>query len=125
MSEHDERSAGIEAILARVEKRVVAQVARDNALLGPLDESEIKARVKAMPSGIRGPRVFALAGLPSLRRTWADQDRIGIGEAYARMILRSIACFLGSEDFSELVGIGRGFGESEAMLACVLEVTDR
>ena len=125
MSEHDERSAEIEAILDRVEKRVVAQVARDNDLLGPLDESEIKARVKAMPSGIRGPMVFALAGLPSLRRNWADQDRTGIDEAYARMILRSIACFLGSEDFSELVGIGRVFGESEAMLACVLGIADR
>ena len=125
MSEHDERSAEIEAILDRVEKRVVAQVARDNDLLGPLDESEIKARVKAMPSGIRGTMVFALAGLPSLRRNWADQDRTGIGEAYARMILRSIACFLGSEDFSELVGIGRVFGESEAMLACVLGIADR
>ena len=124
MNEHDERSAEVETILDRVEKRVVAQVARDNDLLGPLDESEIKARVKAMPSGIRGPMVFALAGLPSLR-TWADQDRTGIGEAYARMILRSIACFLGSEDFSELVGIGRVFGESEAMLSCVLGVADR
>ena len=125
MNEHDERSAEVETILDRVEKRVVAQVARDNDLLGPLDESDIKARVKAMPSGIRGPMVFALAGLPSLRRTWADQDRTGIGEAYARMILRSIACFLGSEDFSELVGIGRVFGESEAMLSCVLGVADR
>ena len=125
MNEHDERSTEVEAILDRVEKRVVAQVARDNDLLGPLDEAEIKARVKAMPSGIRGPMVFALAGLPSLRRVWADHDRTGIGEAYARMILRSIACFLGSEDLSELVGIGRVFGESEAMLACVLEASDR
>ena len=68
MNEHEERSAEVEAILDRVEQRVVAQVARDNDLLGPLDEAEIKARVKAMPSGIRGPMVFALAGLPSLRR---------------------------------------------------------
>ena len=125
MNEHEERSAEVEAILDRVEQRVVAQVARDNDLLGPLDEAEIKARVKAMPSGIRGPMVFALAGLPSLRRVWDDHDRTGIGEAYARMILRSIACFLGSEDLSELVGIGRVFGESEAMLACVLEAADR
>lgn len=125
MNEHDQRSSEVEAILDRVEQRVVAQVARDNDLLGPIDEDEIKARVKAMPTGIRGPMVFALAGLPSLRRVWDDHGRTGIGEAYARMILRSIACFLGSEDLSELVGIGRVFGESEAMLACVLEASDR
>ncbi|MAD19069.1 MAG: hypothetical protein CMJ52_02465 [Planctomycetaceae bacterium] len=125
MNERAGRSDEVEAILDRVERRVVAQVARDNDLLGPLDEDEVKARVKAMPSGIRGPMVFALAGLPSLRRAWAEQDRTAVGEAYARMILRSIACFLGSEDFSELVGIGRVFGESEAMLACVLEVAER
>ena len=43
MSEHDLRSSEVEAILDRVEQRVVAQVARDNDLLGPIDEVEIKA----------------------------------------------------------------------------------
>jgi hypothetical protein len=42
---------------------------------------------------------------------------MGIGEAYAQMVLRSIACCLSTEDLGELVGIGRVLGESEALLA--------
>jgi len=109
-------------ILERAEKRAIAQVARDVELLGPLDEHEVKERVKRLPTGVRGPFVFALAALPSLRRAWAEQDRLSLGEAYAQMILRSMACFVGSEDFNEITGIGRVFGESEALLALVLEV---
>ena len=109
-------------ILERAEKRAIAQVARDVELLGPLDEHEVKERVKRLPTGVRGPFVFALAALPSLRRAWAEQDRLSLGEAYAQMILRSMACFVGSGDFNEITGIGRVFGESEALLALVLEV---
>ena len=109
-------------ILERAEKRAIAQVARDVELLGPLDEHEVKERVNRLPTGVRGPFVFALAALPSLRRAWAEQDRLSLGEAYAQMILRSMACFVGSEDFNEITGIGRVFGESEALLALVLEV---
>lgn len=109
-------------ILERAEKRAIAQVARDVELLGPLDEHEVKERVKRLPTGVRGPFVFALAALPSLRRAWAEQDRLSLGEAYAQMILRSMACFVSSEDFNEITGIGRVFGESEALLALVLEV---
>ncbi len=112
----------VSEILDRAEKRAVAQVARDVELLGPLDETEVKERVKKLPTGIRGPFVFALAGLPSLRRAWAEQERMGLGEAYAQMILRSMACYLGSEDYNEITGIGRVFGESEALLALVLDV---
>lgn len=109
-------------ILDRAEKRAIAQVARDVDLLGPINESEVKERVKRMPTGIRGPFIFALAGLPSLRRAWAEQDRMSLGEAYAQMILRSMACYLGSEDYNEITGIGRVFGESEALLALVIGV---
>lgn len=112
----------ISEILDRAEKRAVAQVARDVELLGPLDESEVKERIKRLPTGIRGPFIFAFAGLPSLRRAWAEQERMGLGEAYAQMILRSMACYLGSEDYNEITGIGRVFGESEALLALVLGV---
>ena len=37
------------------------------------------------------------------------------------MVLRSMACFIGSEDFNEITGIGRVFGESEALLTLVLD----
>ena len=94
---------------------------RDVDLLGPLDEAGIKEGIKQLPTGVRGPFVFALAGLPSLRRAWAEQDRLSLGEAYAQMVLRSMACFLGSEDFNEITGIGRVFGESEALLTLVLD----
>ena len=122
MSEPAPSTPDVTAILERAEKRAIAQVARDVELLGPLDEAEIKERVKRLPTGVRGPFVFALAGLPSLRRVWAEQDRLSLGEAYAQMVLRSMACFLGSEDFNEITGIGRVFGESEALLALVLDV---
>ena len=122
MSDQTPSSPEVEAILERAEKRAIAQVARDVELLGPLDEVGIKEGVKRLPTGVRGPFVFALAGLPSLRRAWAEQDRLSLGEAYAQMILRSMACFLGSEDFNEITGIGRVFGESEAMLALVLDL---
>ncbi len=121
MSEPAPSTPDVTAILERAEKRAIAQVARDVELLGPLDEAEIKERVKRLPTGVRGPFVFALAGLPSLRRVWAEQDRLSLGEAYAQMVLRSMACFLGSEDFNEITGIGRVFGESEALLTLVLE----
>ena len=117
-----ESDATVDAILERAEKRAIAQVARDLDLLGPMNEQEVKERVKRLPTGIRGPFVFALAGLPSLRRAWADQDRLSLGEAYAQMILRSMACYLASEDYNEITGIGRVFGESEALLALVLEI---
>lgn len=117
-----ESDATVDAILERAEKRAIAQVARDLELLGPMNEQDVKERVKRLPTGIRGPFVFALAGLPSLRRAWADQDRLSLGEAYAQMILRSMACYLASEDYNEITGIGRVFGESEALLALVLEI---
>ena len=121
MSEPAPPSPDIVDILERAEKRAIAQVARDVDLLGPLDEAGIKEGIKQLPTGVRGPFVFALAGLPSLRRAWAEQDRLSLGEAYAQMVLRSMACFLGSEDFNEITGIGRVFGESEALLTLVLD----
>ena len=45
---------------------------------------------------------------------------MALGEGFAQMVLRSMACYLGSEDFNELVGIGRVYGESEVLLAGVL-----
>ncbi len=110
----------IAEILDRAEKRVLGQVARDLELMGPLNESDIISRVKKMPTGIRGPFVFAIAGIPTLRKKWADQDRTAVGEGFSQMILRSIACYLGSEDYSEFVGIGRVYGESESLLITVL-----
>lgn len=121
MSESNPESQAVVDILERAEKRAIAQVVRDLELLGPLDAHDIKERVKKLPTGVRGPFVFALAGLPSLRKAWADQDRLSLGEAYVQMVLRSMACFLGSEDFNEITGIGRVFGESEALLTLVLE----
>ena len=121
MSESSPSSPEVMEILERAEKRAIAQVARDVELLGPLDEARVKEGVKRLPTGVRGPFIFALAGLPSLRRAWAEQDRLSLGEAYAQMVLRSMACFLGSEDFNEITGIGRVFGESETLLALVLE----
>ena len=112
----------ISDLLDQVEKRVLRQVAKDLELMGPLNESDIIAHVKKMPTGIRGPFVFAIAGMPALRKKWSDQDRMALGEGFSQMILRSIACYLGSEDYSEFVGIGRVYGESEALLTYVLGI---
>ncbi|MAD78870.1 MAG: hypothetical protein CMJ51_05810 [Planctomycetaceae bacterium] len=120
MSDQDQTTVNVSDILDRMEKRVLAQVARDLELLGPIDEIEIKERIKKLPTGLRGPFVFAFAGLPRLRQNWIEQDRMALGEGFAQMVLRSMACYLGSEDFNELVGIGRVFGESEVLLAGVL-----
>ena len=120
MSDSASESSNISVILERAEMRAIERVARDIELMGPMNESEVKEGVKRLPTGVRGPFVFALAGLPSLRRTWAEHDRLSLGEAYAQMILRSMACFVGSEDFNEITGIGRVFGESEALLELVI-----
>ena len=109
----------IEAILDAAEKRVVDQVRLDIELMGQLDEAELKVRVKAAPAAVRGTLAFSLAGIAGLRRSWADAGRMGIGEAYAQMVLHSIACCLSTEDLGELVGIGRVLGESEALLGIV------
>ena len=124
MSDSETPDTNVADILDRAEARVIAQVARDVELMGPLDEHEVREKVKAMPTGIRAPLLFAVAGLPAIRRTWADQDRTSLGEGFAQMILRSVACFMGTEDFSELVGIGRVYGESDALLTYVLGVAD-
>lgn len=124
MSDTESPEPNVSDILDRAEARVIAQVARDIELMGPLDEKEVRERVKAMPTGIRGPLLFAVAGLPAIRRTWAERDRTSLGEGFAQMILRSVACFMGTEDFSELVGIGRVYGESDALLTYVLGVTE-
>ena len=120
MSDQNQNTVNVSDILDRMEKRVLAQVARDLELLGPIDEHDVKERIKKLPTGLRGPFVFAFAGLPRLRQNWIEQDRMALGEGFAQMILRSMACYLGSEDFNELVGIGRVFGESEVLLAGVL-----
>ncbi|MAC19747.1 MAG: hypothetical protein CMJ23_08785 [Phycisphaerae bacterium] len=120
MSDQNQTTVNVSDILDRMEKRVLAQVARDLELLGPIDENEVKERIKKLPTGLRGPFVFAFAGLPRLRQNWIEQDRMALGEGFAQMVLRSMACYLGSEDFNELVGIGRVFGESEVLLAGVL-----
>lgn len=117
MHDDDLTGADIDAILDAAEKRIVEQVHRDVELMGPLHESEIKQRVKEAPAAVRGTLAFAMAGLSGLRRSWSDAGRLGLGEAYAQAALRSIACFLSTEDFGELVGIGRVMGESEALLA--------
>lgn len=124
MNDQNPTTVDVADILDRVEKRVLAQVARDVELLGPIDEHDVKERIKKLPTGLRGPFVFAFAALPRLRKNWADQDRMALGEGFAQMILRSMACYLGSEDFNELVGIGRVFGESEILLAGVLGLED-
>ena len=124
MNDQNPTTVDVADILDRVEKRVLAQVARDVELLGPIDEHDVKERIKKLPTGLRGPFVFAFAALPRLRKNWADQDRMALGEGFAQMILRSMACYLGSEDFNELVGIGRIFGESEILLAGVLDLED-
>ena len=117
MPDHDPDA--IATILDAAEKRVVEQVHRDIELMGRLDEAEIKSRVKSAPAAIRGTLAFSLAGISGIRRSWADAGRTGIGEAYAQMILRSIACCLSTEDLGELVGIGRVLGESEALLLVI------
>ena len=122
MSDPSPESSDLSVILERAEKRAIQRVARDIELMGPMNEAEVKEGVKRLPTGVRGPFVFALAALPSLRRTWAEHDRLSLGEAYAQMILRSMACFVGSEDFNEITGIGRVFGESEALLELVLAI---
>ncbi|MDA0295923.1 MAG: hypothetical protein O3A19_02520 [Planctomycetota bacterium] len=114
----------MQEVLDKAEQRAVELVRCDLELLGPLDEKELKEQVKAVTSTARGTLIFALAGAQSTRNTWALQGRPALGEAYSQRILRSVACFLGSEDPSELVGLGRAMGESEALLTLVVGETD-
>ncbi|MDG2022243.1 MAG: hypothetical protein P8J59_09875 [Phycisphaerales bacterium] len=111
-------------ILDKAEARAVALVERDAELLGPIDEKALKEQVKAVNTTARATLIFALAGAQSTRNAWALQDRAALGAAYSQLVLRSVACFLESNDPSELVGLGRTMGESEAMLTLVLGETD-
>jgi hypothetical protein len=114
----------MQEVLDKAEQRAVALVQRDFELLGPIDEKGLKEQVKAVTTGARGTLIFALAGAQSTRNAWAAKDRIALGEAYSQLVLRSVACFLGSEDPSELVGMGRTMGESDALLTFVVGEAD-
>jgi hypothetical protein len=116
--------AEMQEILDQAEQRAVDLARRDVELLGLIDEKALKEQVKEVIGGARLTLIFALAGAQSTRNAWAAQDRLALGEAYAQLILRSVACFLGSEDPAELVGIGRSMGESDALLTLVVGKTD-
>ena len=122
MSTEAPKDEFVTEILERAEKNALRQVARDQELIGPIDEAEITQRVKDAPSEFRGTLVFSLVGAKSVRKAWEGQGRLALGEAYAQMILRSIACYMSSKDLAELVGVGRAFGESEALMKLVLGV---
>ena len=112
----------MQEILDQAEQRAVELARRDVELLGLIDEKALKEQVKEVVGGARLTLIFALA--QSTRNAWAAQDRLALGEAYAQLILRSVACFLESDDPAELVGIGRTMGESDALLTLVVGKTD-
>ena len=122
MSTETPKDEFITEILERAEKNALEQVARDQELIGSIDEAAMTQQVKDAPSEFRGTLVFSLVGAKSVRKAWEGQGRLALGEAYAQMILRSIACYMGSKDLAELVGVGRAFGESEALMKLVLGV---
>ena len=54
MSDPETPDTNVADILDRAEARVIAQVARDVELMGPLDEHEVREKVKAMRETMMG-----------------------------------------------------------------------